>query len=210
MIPLDPPFRLAGPEDGPVLARLVDFAGEGLPAYLWSELARDGEDPWRIGAERQAQKAAASKVVVADAGGGVVAAMTGYATPAEPEPIPTDMPAIFVPLQELEALAPATWYVNVLATLAEHRGRGWGSRLLDLAERVARAEALDAMSIIVADANLRAMDLYRRSGYREAARRAMVKGGWQNSGRAWVLLVKPLAERSAGARPSLTIKNEPK
>jgi hypothetical protein len=37
------------------------------------------------------------------------------------------MPAMFVPLQELENLAPGTWYVNVLAAYPEHRSQGHGT-----------------------------------------------------------------------------------
>ena len=41
---------------------------------------------------------------------------------------------MFVPLQELENLAPGTWYVNVLAAYPEHRGQGYGTALLAVAE----------------------------------------------------------------------------
>ena len=39
------------------------------------------------------------------------------------------MPPMFVPLQELEDRVPGTWYVNVLATLEEHRGKGYGKEV---------------------------------------------------------------------------------
>ena len=47
--------------------------------------------------------------------------MMGYEISEYPTPIGDDMPAMFVPLQELENLAPGTWYINVLATFPEHR-----------------------------------------------------------------------------------------
>ena len=37
------PFRAARIEDAPELAELVNYAGEGLPLYLWGEMAEDGE-----------------------------------------------------------------------------------------------------------------------------------------------------------------------
>ena len=107
-----------------------------------------------------------------------------------PEPIPPDMPAMFVPLQELENLAPGTWYVNVLAVLPEHRGRGLGRRLLELADAVAREAGCRELSIIVSDANARAIRLYERVGYRRRDERPMVKEGWPGPGRNWRLLVK--------------------
>ena len=39
---------------------------------------------------------------------------------------------MFVPLQELENLAPGTWYVNVLAVHPPFRGLGLGTKLLGL------------------------------------------------------------------------------
>jgi hypothetical protein len=48
------------------------------------------------------------------------------------------------------------------------------------------------MSIIVADTNTGARKLYERSGYREVARRRMVKEDWQHPGIDWVLLTKQL------------------
>ncbi|MEM9096004.1 MAG: N-acetyltransferase, partial [Pseudomonadota bacterium] len=99
-------------------------------------------------------------------------------------------PDIVRPLIELENLAPNTWYVNVLATLPDHRGKGWGRKLLDVAEKIAAAQDLKDMSIIVADTNEDAWRLYTRVGYQEAARRPIVKTGWVSSGREWVLLIK--------------------
>ena len=37
-IQLKPPFRRATPDDAHTLAELVDFAGEGMPSYLWKQM----------------------------------------------------------------------------------------------------------------------------------------------------------------------------
>ncbi len=189
MIPLTHPFRLARSEDGPVLARLVNYAGEGLPLHLWTQMAQAGEAPWDIGARRQAQKAEEGKIVVVDEGAGPIAGLTGYAIGPEPEPL-DDLPRLFVPLQELENLALNSWYVNVLAALPEARGRGLGTSLLYVAEAIARDLGLGRLSIIVADNNTGARRLYERRGYAETARRPMVKNGWHSDGTEWVLLIK--------------------
>ena len=118
--------------------------------------------------------------------------MIGYRLDDDPEASDyDDMPPMFVPLQQLEDLAPGTWYVNVLATYPEHRGKGYGAALMGVAERLARATDARGMSLIVADANVGARRLYKRLGYEERASRPMVKEGWQNPGQNWVLLVKP-------------------
>jgi ribosomal protein S18 acetylase RimI-like enzyme len=179
-----------------VLARLVNYAGEGLPLHLWTEMAGPGEDPWVIGTRRQAAKADEGQVVVIDEGAGPVAGLTGYAIGPEPQPV-DGMPALFVALQELENLAPDSWYVNVLAALPEARRRGLGTRLLRLAEDIARDQDLARLSIIVADNNAGARRLYARQGYVETARRRMLKQGWQSEGSEWLLLVKALGGADA-------------
>ena len=193
MIDLDPPFRLATPDDAPALAVLVNEAGHGLPLHLWTTWAAPGEDPWEIGRARQAEKAAAGRIVVADEGAGVLASLTGYV--AAQEEIDADTPDLFVPLIELENEVPGSWYVNVLATLPEARGRGLGAALLNVAERIAEGERCGRMSVIVADDNAGARRLYERQGYDETARRACVRGGWRTGTRDWVLMEKALSAR---------------
>jgi ribosomal protein S18 acetylase RimI-like enzyme len=109
-----------------------------------------------------------------------------------PEPPPANLPPIVVPLQELEDLVPGTWYVNVLAAYPAHRGKGYGTALLGLAEQLARQTRRRGMSIVVADTNTGARRLYERCGYREVARRRMVKDGWEHPGSEFVLLTKRL------------------
>lgn len=190
MIPLSPPLRLAREDDAAILARLVNYAGEGMPLHLWTGMAGPGEDPWEVGARRQAKKAAAGQVVVIDEGAGPVAGLTGYRI--DVAAALGDLPPLFRPLQELENLAVLSWYVNVLAALPEARGRGLGTRLLGIADDIARHEGLGRLSIIVADENEGARRLYERQGYAEAARRPMVKDGWQGTGSDWVLLLRNL------------------
>ena len=95
-------------------------------------------------------------------------------------------------MQELENLAPGTWYVNVLAAYPEQRGKGYGAALLGLADRIAVDARNRGLSIIVADTNTGARRLYERCDYRETATRRMVKEDWQHPGTAWVLLTKPV------------------
>jgi ribosomal protein S18 acetylase RimI-like enzyme len=191
---LEPPFRPARPEDAPALAELINMAGEGLPHHLWGRMAGPGESAWEVGRRRVLRDEGGSSWrngTVIEEDGAVVACLFGYALPDVPEPIDPAMPAMFVPLQELENLAPGTWYVNVLATYPEHRGRGHGTRLLALADELAAASGCQGLSIIVADANTGARRLYERAGYREAAARPMVKEAWVSPGERWLLLLKP-------------------
>lgn len=194
MIELEPPFRRATPNDVQAMTDFVHFASEGLALYLWTKMAGPGDDPWAFGRERAGRETSAfsyRNTIVAEHDGLPVAGLIGFALPDHAEPIPDTMPAMFVPLQELENLAPGTWYVNVLAAYPEHRGRGYGGALLAVADRLAEASGNRGLSIIVADTNTGARKLYERSGYREAGKRRMVKEDWQHPGTNWVLLTKP-------------------
>lgn len=191
---MDIHIRDARREDAPDLARLIDLAGEGLPAHLWARMAEPGEDVWTVGVRRALRDEGAfswRNAVVAEIDGVVAGALVMYRIDDAPAPL-DDMPAMFRPLQALENMVPGSQYVNVLATYPEFRRRGVARRLL--AEAEARAGDAPEMSIIVADANAPAFGLYRTTGYAERARAAMVKEDWACASDAWVLLTKALTK----------------
>ena len=53
----DPTFRPAAKADAAALAVLVDIAGEGMPAYMWSTLKAPGQSLLEFGRERAQLKA---------------------------------------------------------------------------------------------------------------------------------------------------------
>ena len=186
-------FRPAASFDAALLAQLVNIAGEGLPLYLWEQMAAPGETPWDVGQKRAAREQGSFSYrnsVLIECDCEAVGCLIGYDIPYVAEPIGDDMPAMFRPLQELENLAPGTWYVNVLAVFPAFRNKGLGMALLKRADEIGRKSNRSGMSVIVSDANKGARRLYERCGYRERATRIMVKEGWQNDGQAWVLLAK--------------------
>lgn len=190
-----PPLRPGTIEDAPVLAELVNYAGEGMPLYLWSRMAEPGQSAWEVGRGRAAREEGGfsyRNAIMIEHAGECAGCLIGYAIPDEPVPIGDDMPAMFRALQELENLAPGTWYVNVLAVRPQFRGLGLGTRLLAFADGTGRALGKRGMSVIASDANAGARRLYERCGYREVATRPMVKEGWQNDASNWVLLTKRL------------------
>lgn len=189
------PFRRAVVEDAPLLAELVNQAGEGLPLYLWGKLAAPGESAFAVGIRRAAREEGSfsyRNAMLVEHQGHAAGCLIGYVIPDEPGPIGPDLPAMFVPLQELENLAPSTWYVNVLAVLPQYRNQGLGKSLLGLADETGRSLGRIGMSVIVSDGNDGARRLYERCGYRAIADRPMVKDGWINAGANWVLLTKRL------------------
>lgn len=178
--------------DASDMVQLINFAGEGLPLYYWGQLAGSGEDPWQVGRNRATRDEGSfswRNAIVSCERDKVAALLMTYAIGSDPEEInPSTMPAIFVPLQELENLAQETLYVNVLATYAEFRNRGHGARLLQHAEACANGRR---MSIIVTDANTNAMRLYAGFGFKPIAQRPIVKPkGWSCPGKNYVLMIK--------------------
>ena len=123
----------------------------------------------------------------------MAACLLGYPAEDEPSPIAPDTPPIFVPLLELEALAPGSWYLNVLATYDGFRGKGCGSALLAHAETVARQAGHNSISLIAENTHPDALRLYAAKGYAEVARRPVVKGDWQVDASEWILMIKTLA-----------------
>ena len=196
MIHLDPPHRPATPDDALSMVELVNFAGEGMPVYLWTKIAASGESAWDIGQQRARRESGGfsyRNTVLREQDGEVVAALIGYPLADDPEPVNyAELPAMFVPLQQLEDMAPGTWYVNVLAAYPEYRGKGYGAGLLAVAEQLAADCGCSGLSIIVSDGNAGARRLYERQGYVEIAARPMVKESWENAGENWVLLIKQL------------------
>lgn len=194
MIPLTPPFRPAEARDAAAVAFLFNEAASGIPLAMWSAAAESdaepGDEPWAIGAARMTARMQEATTIVLDEGAGAVASLLGYPIHAARE-IGPDVPAAFAPLIELENLAAPSWYVNALAAMPEARGRGLGARLLAVAGDVARAEGLDALSLIASDVNAGAIRLYRRLGFEVgAARPQLPVAGWTPKGRDWLLMIR--------------------
>jgi ribosomal protein S18 acetylase RimI-like enzyme len=184
-------FRPATKNDGPHLARLVNYAGEGMPLYFWQKAAEKGADPWAFGASRAQREEGSfsyTHSTMAEVNGKVAGCLVCYVLPSSPEPIDyDDMPPMFVPIQELEDSAPDTQYVSVLAVYPEFRNMGIGADLLRIAEKSSEGRR---MSIVVSDGNRGAERLYERMGYKRDATRTMVKEDWENPGNNWVLMLK--------------------
>jgi ribosomal protein S18 acetylase RimI-like enzyme len=174
----------------------VDIAGEGGPNYMWSTFAAPGQSTLEVGRERARREEGGFSYrnsIVAELGEEIAASLVGYRLddPYELGDLST-LPEFVHPLVRLESKAPGSWYVNVLATFPEFRGRGIGAKLLEIAEAKGREAAAPAMSVIVGSWNKGAARLYARAGYAEIAReRAVLPLGLHHEG-DWVLMLKSL------------------
>jgi hypothetical protein len=90
MTHLEPPFRPARLDDAPLLAELVNYAGEGLPLYLWSKLAEPGESAWDVGRRRAAREEGSfsyRNATMIEHEGQTAGCLIGYEIPDQPVPI---------------------------------------------------------------------------------------------------------------------------
>ena len=86
---------------------------------------------------------------------------------AEPETDPVLRP--YAELEDYRSL-----YLSGIALFAEHRGQGIGTKLMAAVDERARAVNRPRVSLICFEPNEGAMRWYRRLGYQELARRALV------------------------------------
>jgi ribosomal protein S18 acetylase RimI-like enzyme len=191
-------FRRAQESDASDLICLIDSASRGLALWLWSTLRAPGQATTDVGRNRIRTLAASplyyGGFTVAEVDGVIAGALTG-----RPIPIPyargdsDDLPGVFAPLLELEAIAAGSWYLNVIAVHPEFRSQGVGSALLRKAEAIARGSEAARMSLIVEAVNAGALKLYLRHGFGEWTRRPYVPfPGSQDQG-DWILLRKDIA-----------------
>ena len=80
---------------------------------------------------------------------------------------------LVTPFVELPAPS-GSYYVSSIGFYPNHRGRGYGRRLMQEAENVAQSDQLAKMSLHVFAENRNAVSLYQSLGYEEIGRRAVV------------------------------------
>ncbi len=192
-------FRAAEKADASDLAVLIDISSRGLLSWLWREMAPADQSPMEFGRERIRVRddlpAYYSNWQIATLEGAVVGAMAGYTVPLPYDPGDiSDLPSLYQPLLEVEALAAGTWHLMSLAVYADYRGTGVGTQLLMRAEDHAQSCGCSTISIIANSANSGACRLYKRAGYTIQARRPYVPYPGSEYPGEWLLFQKLLGE----------------
>lgn len=191
-------IRPARPEDAADLVSFIRLAGDGVPDFVWAGMAETGESIEAVGARRASRDVGGfswRNAVVATLGGGdrPAAALIGYARPHSigPEDI-SEAPPALRPLAELEAEAPGSWYVNVLATRPDCRRHGLGRRLMAVAAEQAQKAGCARLSLIVSSGKAEAVAFYQVIGFRTAGARAKRPAGPIANGPDWLLMIRDL------------------
>ena len=173
-------LRQATRDDCERIARLYMIASDGVAEYIWSRIHAPGLSLLEIGKQRYARENvnfSHQNCIVAEKDGAVVGMMLSFEM-REPPPtgreaeLASEVDPVLAPYTQLEDYG--SLYVSALAVFHEHRGIGIGTRLLQEARRRARAMGLDRLSLICFEKNFGAMRLYRRLGFHEIKRCAIV------------------------------------
>jgi len=175
-------FRAATAADARAIAELVDMSSEGVARIEWEAEAAvtPGATPLDIGTRVYAGESgdySYRNCVMAEVTGDVAGMLLTFAMPPadlleKATAPPFDGTDVFAPYKYLEA--PDTWYICGVALYPEHRGRGIGRQLLEIARRQAREHGYGQTSLVAFEQNSGAVRLYRRLGYREIARAPIV------------------------------------
>ena len=190
-------IRPAAKHDASELVCLIDCAGYGIPLGVWNGMLENEASVLEVGRKRAMREEGGfsyRNAWIAERDGAVAGALVGYRLDEEVDLSGiAEVPAAFQPLMGLEAEAPGSWYVNVLAVHAEYRGKGVGGALLDHADHMADTSGARSMSIIFESENHAARRLYEAKGYAVTARRPRVAFETDRTDSAeWLLMVKDL------------------
>lgn len=173
-------IRAAERQDARTLAKLIDIAGEGIPNWLWSQMAADGQTALDAGEERARRDAGGfswRNALVAERNAEIAAMLVGYRIgepSGEDRAGISELPEPIRPFVELEHQSVGTFYVNALAALPGRRGHGLGTALMRAAEDRARSQGIRRMSIQAYEQNTGAVKLYKRLGYATVETRPVI------------------------------------
>lgn len=189
---MDLQIRPANPDDARFMVPLVNDADGGMPLAIWTSLALPGADPWEVGLRRvQSDDTPVSWTMgwIAEEAGKPVGVLIVHQLSETPEQLEaTIMSPLWTPFVALELEASGSAYIKTLSVIEAMRGQGVGTQLLRFAEQFRGPEG---MSVILGDHDEASRRFFERNGFSEAARRTMVKNGWQTPGSEWILLRKP-------------------
>ena len=167
-------FRQAVKEDSTDIARLFLLSSDGLAEYIWSKIAERGETVIEAGTRRYAREGVAfsyENCLIAEKDGAIVGMAHSFEEEEDPDAEPVSDP-VLKPFSELEDYG--SLYLSGLAVVEQHRNAGIGKALMEAVNQRAKDLSLPRISLICFERNEGAQRLYRRLGFQELDRRAVV------------------------------------
>lgn len=149
------------------------MSSDGVADYIWTKLARPGEDILDVGRrryEREDSPFSYRNCKLVELQEAVVGMLVAF--PMEVDETYQVADPVLVPYSVLEE--DQSYYICGMAVAESERGKGIGRTLLVEAEEDCRRCGLHKLSLIVFEQNVRAKRLYERFGYAESRRHPVV------------------------------------
>jgi len=165
-------YRPARKEDCAAIASLYSISSDGVADYIWTKIAGPGEDILTVGRRRYEREHTAfsyQNCTMVECEGNVAGMLVAFPMHTGSSEEETD--PVLAPYSKLEE--DNSYYICGMALFAQYRGCGIGTQLLALAEKQARKNGFNKLSLIVFEQNARARGLYSRTGYQEVRREAV-------------------------------------
>jgi len=171
-------IRKATLEDCKSITELTLMAGEGIPAYFWEESKNDDQEIIDVGKNNltsETENFSYRNVTIANINNKIAGMLLAYKLPppSSDENL-DDYPEFIRPLIELELCVPNSYYINMIATYPEFRGKSVGSKLMDTVSKSAIDAGCKLISIEVFEQNQGALTFYQRLGYKIIEKRRVV------------------------------------
>jgi len=167
-------FRPAGKSECLKIAELFSIASDGVADYIWTKYSEPEENIIDFGARRYESEDSVfsyRNCTVAEVDGEVAGILVAFSMYESGE-VESDVDPVLAPYMKLEQ--PNSYYICAMALFPEYRGKGIGTRLLEIAEEQAKDNNLIQLSLIVFEQNEGAKKLYERHGYYEIKREPVV------------------------------------
>lgn len=169
-------YRPAEKGESRTIARLYSMSSDGVSDYIWTTLAKPGEDILDVGERRYSDESllfSYKNCIVAEYHGEIIGMLVAFPMYLPDGPNAANEPdPVLVPYARLEK--DSSYYIMGVAVLPENRGKGVGTKFLELAAEKAREHGLSQLSLIVFEQNEGAKRLYERHGFYEIAREEVV------------------------------------
>jgi ribosomal protein S18 acetylase RimI-like enzyme len=166
-------IRPARKDDCRSIAGLYRISSDGVADYIWTKLARPGEDVLEVGRrryEREGTLFSYENCRMVEFQRSIVGMLVAFPMEVDTGYLQTD--PVLVPYSRLEE--DRSYYICGMAVVPEHRGRGIGASLLEAAEQSCRGLGMRKLSLIVFEDNAGAKRLYERFGFTERLRQPVV------------------------------------
>ena len=167
-------FRPADKRECLKIAELFSIASDGVADYIWTKHSAPEENIIDFGARRYASEDSVfsyRNTTVAEVDSAVAGILVAFPMYESGQDV-SEVDPVLAPYMKLEQYD--SYYICAMALFPEFRGKGIGTRLLEIAEEQAKENNLNQLSLIVFEQNKGAKKLYERHGYYEIKREPVV------------------------------------